>query len=369
MLDLAAFLYGPALHHLDHLAPLCQTLDIPLFLTDDDIADLALQYYPRLQLQRLDRLEAAHCLINNYSTIISCLPRANIDQLFFFAKTAAKKNIASIWCPHGQSDKGHISGFMKTLEQERALLVYGPKMLEQLRSYGILEKLRGYAAVGNYRYEDYLIHQTTYDSKTLEALKPLHTAKRTYLYAPTWNDSEESSSFLTAYPLLIEHLPNETNLIIKPHPNLVIQHHHLFDKIREELFGHPHILLLENFPLVFPLLSQCDVYLGDASSVGYDCLAFDKPMIFLNENKRDPKLDQGLYLFRCGIHLIPEEYPQIYSRIENLLPYDQTLFSETRREVYDFAFNNSEETPALKQKIETLLTRIAEDDFTSDFLE
>ncbi len=330
---------------------------------------MASQFYPALDLRVLDRLEAAHLLVNEYPVFLTCLSRPNIEQLFFFAQTVAQKRIISIWCPHGQSDKGHLSGFMKTLQDERAMLLYGPKMVEQLRDYDILEKVQGYATTGNYRYEDYLAHKTFYDQKAQEALKSLKKASRTYLYAPTWNDSEESSSFLSAYHLLIEHLPKDTNLIIKPHPNLIFQEEQLFEKIRHELLGNPHILLLDNFPLVFPLLARCDVYIGDASSIGYDFLMFDKPMVFLNENKRDPKLDLGLYLYRCGIHLLPEEYPQIYQRIENLLPYDQGLFSESRREVCDFAFGKAEEGSPLKKGVETLLTRISDDDFAHDFFE
>ncbi len=365
-LDLAIFLYGPALHHLDHLAPLAQCLGVPLFLTDEEIADIAKRYYPKLEIRLLDRLEAAAYLAQEYTAIISCLAKVQIDQLFFFAQTMAQRRIVPIWCPHGQSDKGHLSGFMKTLSDERAVLLYGPKMVELLTSFGIIKTIKGYAMTGNYRLSDYRTHRSFYDQKAKEILKKLQPAKQTFFYAPTWNDSEESSSFLDAYHLLIDHLPPDTNLIIKPHPNLVLQERALFEKIREELAMHPHILLLENFPLIFPLLAQSDLYIGDASSIGYDFLSFNKPMVFLNQNQRDPKLDPGLFLYRCGIQLTPNEYPQIYEKIENLLPYDAQIFAEARKEVDQFAFGDQEIVDQLKTSLETLLDRVAYDDLEHD---
>lgn len=353
---LATFLYGPAWHHIDHLAPLSQLLQIPLFVTDEEIAEGVKRFYPLVDLKKMDRLDAASYLVEEYTSVISCLPKVEIDQLFFFAQQKRKKPILPIWCPHGQSDKGTISGFLKLLKQERALLLYGKRMVDQV-SHEVLKLVRGYALLGHYRYTDYKKNKRFYDDKLKERLKPLQPSERTFLYAPTWNDSEESSSFFQAYHTLIEHLPPHINLIIKPHPNLVWQNPAFFEKIREELGSHPQILLLEDFPLIMPLLGACDLYIGDASSVGYDYLVFDKPMVFLNQNERDPKTDTGMYLYRCGIQLLPTEYKEIYQRIENLLPYDKELFSEVRKEVYHYTFGDEEIVDSLKSSITELLDR------------
>jgi len=366
MLDVAAFLYGPAWHHIDHLAPLAQALGISLIVTDEEIEEGIQRFYPAVDLKRLDRFEAATYVTEEYSSIISCLPKVEIDQLFFFAQHKMRKPIVPVWCPHGQSDKGAISGFLKLLKQERALLLYGRRMLDQV-SQEVIKEVRGVAFLGHYRLRDYDKYKSFYDEKTLARLKGLKPSLRTFFYAPTWNDSEESSSFFAAYHELIDHLPKDTNLIIKPHPNLVWQNPSFFEKIREELDGHPHILLLEDFPLIMPLLAKCDVYIGDSSSIGYDFLAFDKPMVFLNQNERDPKLDQGLYLYKCGIQVLPHEYSKIYEKIENLLPYDKELFSEIRREVYHYAFGEEVSENTLKSSIATLLENTAYNDLEKDF--
>jgi hypothetical protein len=367
MPDVATFLYGPAWHHIDHLAPLAQTLGIPLIVTDEEIEDGIKRFYPAVNLKRMDRFEAATYVTEEYSSIISCLPKVEIDQLFFFAQYKMRKPIVPIWCPHGQSDKGAISGFLTLLKEERAALLYGRRMMDQV-THEVLKHLRGFALLGHYRLQDYKKHKSFYDEKTQVRLKALKPSRRTFLYAPTWNDSEDSSSFFSAYHELIEHLPKDTNLIIKPHPNLVWQNPSFFEKIREELDGHSHILLLEDFPLIMPLLTKCDVYIGDASSIGYDYLAFDKPMIFLNQNERDSTIDQGLYLYKCGIQILPPEYSKIYEKIENLLPYDKDLFSEIRKEVYHYAFGEELSASDLKSSIATLLERTAYNDLEKDFL-
>ncbi len=366
-MNVAIFLYGPAWHHLDHLIPLSQHLSLPLYVTDEEIFDAAKRFYPIVDIKLIDRFNAANCLVQDYSHVISCLNSIDIEQLFFFAEKTAGKKIVPIWCPHGQSDKGHLSGFMQSLLNERALLLYGKKMVDLLQSLGVLDRVKGYALLGNYRLMDYQAHRAFYDRKVKEVLKSLEPAKMTILYAPTWIDSEKSCSFLDAYHLLIDHLPPGINLIIKPHPNLVLQEHAFFEKIREELFAHPHILLLEDFPLIMPLLERIDLYMSDASSIGYDFLAFDKPMLFLNQNDRNPQSDAGLFLYRCGIHMTPDEYPQIYQKLETLLPYDKQLFSEIRHEMYHYAFGDEDVPRSLSASLKTLMQKAAYPDIEREF--
>lgn len=366
-LGLAIFLYGPAWPHLDHLVPLAQHLSIPICITDEDIADAAKRFYPSVDIHFIDRLNAANYLVQNYSHVISCLHSTDIEELFFFAEKLARKKIVPIWCPHGQSDKGHLSGFMHSLYSERALLLYGQKMVDLLERLNVLHKPKGFTLLGNYRFADYQKHRIFYDQQVNALLKRLEPAEMTFLYAPTWIDSENCCSFIDAFHQLIDHLPSKINLVIKPHPHLFLQKPELFIKLHEEFFAHPHVLLLENFPLILPLLARIDLYIGDASSIGYDFLKFDKPMVFLNQNDRDPQTDHGLFLYRCGIHMTPDQYSQIYQKIDQMLPYERELFSEIRQETYHYAFGNDEIPSSLKQSIEALMVQTAYDPLELEF--
>jgi CDP-glycerol glycerophosphotransferase (TagB/SpsB family) len=68
-------------------------------------------------------------------------------------------------------------------------------------------------------------------------------------------------------------------------------------------------------------LERTDLYIGDMSSIGYDFLTFQRPMVFLRKEKTEPTL-----LMKAGVQLTLEEIPQLFSRIapppkHNLVEY------------------------------------------------
>ena len=67
------------------------------------------------------------------------------------------------------------------------------------------------------------------------------------------------------------------------------------------------------------------------SSIGYDFLTFDRPMILLNTRRRDLKSDKGLTLHRCGTSLLPEE-------LESIEPKFEDGKSALRKELYRYTF-------------------------------
>src|SRR5690606_10270933 len=133
-------------------------------------------------------------------------------------------------------------------------------------------------------------------------------------------------------------LPNDYNLIVKLHPRLelddVVQFYSILGKYEQQ----PNILFLKDYPLVFPLLAHSDIYLGDMSSVGYDFLTFDKPLFFINKQNRAPETDRGLYLFRCGSVINPDQLGKLYQIIEKNLQHDKVSFSAQRQQVWDYTF-------------------------------
>ena len=184
-----------------------------------------------------------------------------------------------------------------------------------------------------------------------EVLQKLPPAKKCLLYAPTWQDGEQSSSFYEATPHLIKNLPKDWNLIIKPHPNLALKEQATYDSFLQLAQTHPNIIFITDFPLIYPLLSAVDMYIGDFSSIGYDFLTFQKPMFFLNQQQRVRESDLGLYLYQCGTEIKPHDYPNIYTIIQNALPQDHALFSSSRKEVYEYTFAEEIEPATLRDKI------------------
>jgi len=348
----AGLIYGPELHHLDHLAPLCCLMEIPLIVTEQRIADLAKRFYPGIKVLVCDYLGVAEQLVSHFDIIFYSIPRDLFDEVFFFAQKMLQKRVHTIWCPHGNSDKGNAIFYMEALRKEEAALIYGKQMIELFKQKNIYDQLKGHVITGNYRYQFYREHQAFYDALVKkEVMRKLPQAKRTLLYAPTWNDYEKSSSFFDAIKPLIETLQEDHNLIIKLHPNLLLQEEFAIEELMHKYTEHNNILFLTEFPAVFPLLHQADAYIGDMSSIGYDFLALNRPMFFLNQNARNAKTDTGLYLLRCGIEILPEDYNKVHTIIQKYFQYELRDFSEIRKEVFSLSFGKERPLADLKQEI------------------
>jgi hypothetical protein len=354
----SGLIYGPDVHHLDHIAPLCAALEIPLIVTDEEIERAAKEYYPHLKVFYFDYIAVGKELVAGYDVVIASLPRDLFDDAFFLPQKAMNKRMGTIWCPHGNSDKGFKAPFLEGLAKEKVVLVYGQKMIDFIKTSQALDHLK-HIVVGNYRYNYFLEHHSFYAKKSLQVFSHFAKNQRTILYAPTWMDAEGSGSFFDACPHLAKQLPDSWNLLIKLHPNLERQFPLKVDEIIWKYEGMPNLVFLKDFPPIYPLLEKVDVYLGDMSSIGYDFLVFDKPMFFLNQTSRKAH-DPGLYLYRCGTEIPPSGYSRIFQIIEEKLPTDLTTFSKTRKEVYRYTFEELEKH-TLKERLELSYDLVVEE--------
>ncbi|MCK4934652.1 MAG: CDP-glycerol glycerophosphotransferase family protein [Simkaniaceae bacterium] len=342
----AGLIYGSNLHHLDHVGPLCILLGIPLFVTEDFIEKLGSKYYPELVIFTFSEIEIAQKMTAECDVVISSMPRAMINQIFFLAEKLARKKLLSIWCPHGNSDKGYLAPFMEALKEEKIALCYGSKMIDFLKEKNVYKNLYKCIEVGNYRKNYYLRLKPYYDQFIEnEITRRLNQENKTILYAPTWNDSENSCSLFDALPILAKTLPKNYNLIVKLHPNML---HEEIEPLILEFEMEENILFIQDFPLIYPLLSAIDIYVGDMSSIGYDFLFFNKPMFFINTMKRDSKTDKGLYLYRCGITLEKMDLKNLYEIIEN---DSQEDLQEIREITYEYTFTKNFTFDRLKNTI------------------
>lgn len=335
MSRLAGLIYGQAYNHVDHLAPLCAELGIPLIVTEEEVANCCQNFYPDLQVHVFDHASLAFSATPLYDTFITALPHDLFHEIFFFAEKLLGKTLQTIWCPHGNSDKGHRAPFMEGLKKETHAFVYGQKMVDFLKEKGSWKQLTSAICVGNYRKRYAEQHRNFYRAIVeKEIFAGLPPKNRTILYAPTWEDAENSSSFFSAGRTLLEQLPAHYNLIVKPHPNLRWQREGEALNMLER-YSQENLRVVWDFPAIYPLLERIDIYVGDLSSIGYDFLAFNRPMFFL----RNAHLDPGLFLFRCGIE-VPEG-ANIYAFIEENLR-DDTRFSAVRKEAYAYTFGEPE---------------------------
>jgi len=309
----ASLLIGDIEQHIDHLAPLCAHLGIPLFITDKQIYQLVTEFYPDVDSRAFNKND----LLDNYSAFISCYTKEVLQSLFTFDTRFSQ---LTIWCPHGNSDKGQNAPLMESLLGEDVVLYYGEKMLDFIKDRGAFSSSCQYIPIGNYRKEYYDKRNHHYANVYRNTIgNKLLSLSSTYLYAPTWNDYEQNSSLLTSLPFLMNKLSNEINLIVKVHPNDLQLMSPQTMQLLYRADDLQNILMLEKFPPIYPILDHVDGYIGDMSSVGYDFLAFNKPMFFDTKRKSA--------LFACGEDL-------------SCFP-NQTNGSKRRkkRELYDYTFS------------------------------
>lgn len=340
------------IHYTDHLAVVCIIMGIPLLFIDETDYNLGSKYYPGLDAQQVDyQALTPEFLTANYDTLFlsDLWDKRTFHEKFQPFEEKYHKTMRHVHCPHGFSDKGFY--LMKTANEDVALL-YGQNMIDMLKSYGVFENLNAYVISGNYRYSYFKQNKKFYDEIIdKEVLSHFDKKRPVILYAPTWLDLEESTTFFDAYHDILENLPSDYNMIVKLHPRLelddIAKYYQIVGKYEEKA----NILFLKDFPLVYPLLAHTDIYLGDMSSVGYDFLPFNKPMFFLNKQQRDPNTDRGLFLFRCGVEVRPENYSQLYKIIEENLPSDQERFAKIRSDVYDYTFGKERTFADIKADI------------------
>lgn len=291
---------GPDFHLLDHIAPLAEILGIPLMTTEEKNFLFAQKYYPEVKTEYVEHIDSHFKFIaNHFEVLFECKYWApHLSDLF---KTLYQKHLKLIFCPHGFSDKGLHLPVLEPYRYQEGVLLYGKNHIQMLKKLNIWP-LKSYVEIGNYRYLYYLKHQKFLDDLAQKEIFS-HFLKNQPLvfYAPTWNDAENSTSFFSYFEWLLSHFPDHYNLLIKVHPLLEQRDPVKYYRLEGLLANKPNILLVSEFPPVYPLLKRADLFIGDFSSVGYDFLKFQKPMYFFPSHLNLQSLQN------CGKILEPKE--------------------------------------------------------------
>lgn len=315
MKTLVGLIFDDSYHYLDHLAPFCALNGWPLIVCDAGIANLAQRYYPELKIieTNIEQLKLP-------AAVVSCDPKPFIESI-----VEVHSLLELYWLPHGNSDKGWKTPIFEPLQKENAF-VYGQKMIDFMRQQNVFPHT---IRIGNFRLDYWMRHRTFYDEIMKQEIS-LPKAKITYLYAPTWNDAENNGTIWETLPLISLHLPDDCNLIIKIHPNTYRQYAPEIEQWMGRCAHQPNICFLIECPLIYPLLNLCDVYIGDASSIGYDFLYWNRPMFFLKSHRHSQ------FLYQCGVELLPEESSKIFDKY-----YDDLGFQKIRKQIYEYTFDSS----------------------------
>ena len=341
-----AILTGPATH-LDHLGILSALLEIPLIVTEESTFQLAKHYYPQINATLMELSDLSMDYLCSHFDVLFESGKFWALELKPFMKLLHNKNMRFIFCPHGNSDKGHS---LTHHPDQDISLVYGNHLYTHLEKTGALVNTRATIATGNYRYPFYRKFSTFYDELAdIEVFSHFTHSKPTILYAPTWHGKENPTSCFKATEKIISQLGNDYNLIIKFHPFLIEDFPGKILNLIHRYEKHPSVHFIEQFPPIYPLLKRCDIYLGDYSSIGYDFLSFDKPLYFYRPRHSPSDLSA------CGITIPDTQIDRLLSFFQETLTRAQSDFSAARKELYAHTFGEEKQASELRAAIATSL--------------
>ena len=335
----AAISTGPYTH-LDHLGVLATLFKIPLIVTDARCYALAKQFYPQATVKLMQPVELSlDFLAQSFDQLFVC-GKYFCQELQPFFEFFYQKKMRIILCPHGNSDKGVTD---RDPPPQDIMLIYGEQMRNLLEKTGALAKTQAVVTTGNYRFPFYCKNRPFYDRLAHEKIFSHFDPKReTILYAPTWSNAENPTCFYEACQRLVEELSPFYNLLIKPHPFLEEQQPAHLVHLEEKYASYANVLFVTDFPAIYPLLAGSSLYIGDFSSVGYDFLAFDRPLYFYNP------VSQSTYLpliHQAGLTMQGD----LRRYLQETLPENQK--SPARRDVYAYAFGKERSPSAVQENL------------------
>lgn len=353
------------LPHVDHLLPLAHLLQLPCYFLSTGEWEKCQLIYPEVEMKLVDyRLFTAEYLIDQFDVLfVSQFWAQNnpVFDLFEGLEQQKGRQVKKVYAPHGFSDKADC---LVKCAEESFCLIYGQNMVDMIRE-GAGRLPPHHALVGNYRKAYYEKFQSHFDQVARQAVGEHFAAKTrmTVLYAPTWTTPEEADSFFHSAEILLETFPEEWNLIFKPHPrmeSLPVNSQEepsflRYQQLMGQFMQRENILFLELFAPIYPLLQLVDLYVGDSSSVGYDFLAFDRPLYFLNRQRLNVESDRRAQLFSCGRAIPPEEIVFFWERVRQTLEASSIGLAPERQRMYRYTFGEPLSLEETASRIEAMV--------------
>ncbi|MBS0624194.1 MAG: CDP-glycerol glycerophosphotransferase family protein [Verrucomicrobia bacterium] len=312
---------GPRTGLLDHLVPLCSLLKMPLVVQDPWVQAAAEIFYPPIQIELAE--QQLQSLLDPYHILYTFESCRLYPGAHRFGQEVYHGPQLSVCGVHGNSDKFREDYWAEQYANEDIVLLYGEHMRACFDKKGVLERVKKWVRVGNFRYAYYLKHREFFDQK-VQSLLPAAKGRWRLLYAPTWSfppaQGPQDSPFFEQMQKIFQ-VPSTIQLIVKLHPFMYRLFPELLQQLREK-YQTDQIVFLDEIPLVYPLLTQVDAYLGDYSSVGYDFLTTNKPLFLLTEG---PLTQAGVFI--PNLDLL---YPTILQT--------QDCGHHNRQQIYDYTF-------------------------------
>jgi hypothetical protein len=227
-------------HHLDHLVPISFYEKIPLLIQNVATWHAMLEYYPFVESYKMELYPKIQQVNQIISASTSETPMKHFFESYF------NKKVDFVRFHHGYSDKP--------------------------QDFSLYDTILSYKDFPNHRLRFYEEHKSFLCSKIKQVLqKKEHPF---LLIALSW-DNPKVHDWLEC---LCRH-PKKELFMFRFHP-LIAERElvHLKYQARYGIDYIPH-----EIPYIYPILEMCDGVLTDYSSIGYDALYFEKPLMVLED--------------------------------------------------------------------------------------
>lgn len=193
-------------------------------------------------------------------------------------------------------------------------------------SYGLKNLDRRVVKIGHLR-SDLIINKQYSIESTLDQIGVQDRSRKNIVFAPTW--SRGHGSLLSAFEKLCLHIPEEHNLIIRPHPYDLKNCHAIKAYVEKHRIKHIYMVDPNEIGLI-DNLAIADLLIGENSSLMYDWIFFDRPVILVKTAKKDLEksswaTQKKFQVYTCGYSYTPGD-----DNINQLI--DQSLSGHPFRE-------------------------------------
>ncbi len=287
------------------------------------------------------------------------------------------EGIYSVALFHGQPSKG-LTFSSEVLNRFDALFLYGPMHRESLDEFvrEWLPEIPSHLTtfeIGYPKSDDLL--NGRFDTEKIRAELSLDPSKKTVLYAPAFNEGaslrEHGIEIIT---LLAEQ--SKYNILVKlpidccqPTSNIYATGGiNWFEKIGELQSRFPNLRLYSDYQ-IDPLLACADVLITCISSVGFEFLALNRPVVFIDTpeyfsgylKRRFPEKDTVDWAQRMTVNggkefgLVVKDFRDLPAAIETVLAHPDEYPRQQERLKHYLLYNRGHGTEAAVAKIEELL--------------
>lgn len=188
------------------------------------------------------------------------------------------------------------------------------------------------------------------------AKKNFETEKKIALYMPTHRESSKAAKIPLDFEKLNAQLQkNDTTLILKFHPFVM----ELYKQETQEQ-NYSHILFHSTQGDVYPLLKYTNILITDYSSVYFDFLLLNRPIIFFDYDKEEYEANMQGFLyayeeFTPGIHVTRQE--ELHQALKEIATKQSDDFEAQREVLCDKLFASKDSLSSHKIVKALLLTQ------------